>query len=170
MIMNRKTKTEIKILCRENKALDAKFIDPNSIVVGYWVRFKCQYGCGGYGKSLCCPPHSPTPDETKKIISDYHVALLAHFDGEANVSKTVATIERELFLMGYPKVISFGAGPCRLCKECTLTECKFPRLARPSMEASGIDVFSTAIHNGFPIQVLTSKDEERNRYGLILIE
>jgi len=168
--MNQKQKTEIEKLCRENKALDSKFIDPKSIVVGHWVRFKCQYGCGGYGKSLSCPPHSPTPDETKKIISDYSVALLAHFDAEANVSKTVATIEREIFLMNYHKVISFGAGPCRLCKECNLTECKFPRLARPSMEASGIDVFSTALNNGYPIRTLRTKDEERNRYGLILIE
>ena len=72
--------------------------------------------------------------------------------------------------MDYYKAISFGAGPCRLCKECDMLECKFPKLARPSMEACGIDVYSTARNNGFPLQVLTSKEEEQNRYALLLIE
>jgi predicted metal-binding protein len=30
-------------------AVDAKAIDPKSIVVKDWVRLKCQYGCGNYG-------------------------------------------------------------------------------------------------------------------------
>lgn len=38
------------------------------------------------------------------------------------------------------------------------------------MEACGIDVYSTARNNGFPIYVLKSKDEIENCYGLILIE
>jgi hypothetical protein len=38
------------------------------------------------------------------------------------------------------------------------------------MEACGIDVFSTAKNNGFPINVLKSKDEVQNYYGLVLIE
>jgi len=37
---------------------EAKIIDPKSVVVGDWVRLKCQYGCGGYGKNLTCPPYS----------------------------------------------------------------------------------------------------------------
>ncbi len=169
-IMNQSDKEEIEIFCRQHKALGTKFIDPKSIVVGYWPRYKCQYGCGGYGTNLCCPPHTPTADETKKIISDYNVGLLMHFGGDVRISKTVATIEREIFLKNYHKVISFGAGPCKLCKKCSLSECKVPKLARPSMEACGIDVYSTARNNGFPIYVLKSKDEIENCYGLILIE
>ena len=163
-------KKEIKKYCAAQKAEDACFIDPASVVVGYWTRYKCQYGCGAYGKSLCCPPHTPTPDETRKILSDYQVGLLVHFTGKTRVTRAMATIEREIFLMDYYKVISFGAGPCRLCKECDLLECKVPDLARPSMEACGIDVYSTARNNGFPIHVLTSKEQDQNRYGLLLIE
>lgn len=163
-------KSKIEALCVSSKAKDVKFIDPKSIVIGYWTIYKCRYGCEAYGKSLCCPPYTPTADETKKIISDYKIGLLVHFGGDVRVTKTIAKIEREIFLRDYHKAISFGAGPCKLCKECSLSECKVPTLARPSMEACGIDVYSTARNNGFPIQVLKSKDEEENCYGLILIE
>ena len=37
----------------------AKQIDPGDIVVAEWVRFKCRYGCKGYGKHFGCPPVRP---------------------------------------------------------------------------------------------------------------
>ena len=56
----------------------AKMIDPGSIVTAEWVRMKCQFGCPGFGESLCCPPHSPTPDVTRKVIDSYRIAILLH--------------------------------------------------------------------------------------------
>jgi hypothetical protein len=38
------------------------------------------------------------------------------------------------------------------------------------MEACGIDVFKTARGNGFPIEVLRTREEERDIFGLILVE
>jgi hypothetical protein len=38
------------------------------------------------------------------------------------------------------------------------------------MEACGIDVFKTARDNGFPIEVVRTRDEERNIFGLILVD
>ena len=163
-------KKKIQKLCLAHKAVDAKFIDPAHVVVGYWTRYKCQYGCGAYGKSLCCPPNSPPPDETIQILSDYSTALLVRFGNKVRVSGAIVALERQVFLMDFYKVIGFGAGPCRLWKECNLRECTFPKLARPSMEACGIDVYATARNCGFPLHVLTSKDERQNRYGLLLIE
>lgn len=168
--MNKKDQVAIEKFCKKNKAIDSKFIDPKSIVFAHWTRYKCQYGCADYGKSLCCPPHSPTLDETKRIMSDYDTGLLVHFGGDVRVTKTIAKIEKHIFLKNYHKVISFGAGPCKMCKECSLSECKFPQIARPSMEACGMDVYATARNNGFSINVLRTKDEEENCYGLILIE
>ncbi|MCK5614996.1 hypothetical protein KAR91_74730, partial [Candidatus Pacearchaeota archaeon] len=37
-------------------ARDAKEISADTIVTAPWVRLKCQYGCGGYGQRLTCPP------------------------------------------------------------------------------------------------------------------
>lgn len=168
--MRASDREKIRQICAAQSAIDSKFIDPASVAIGYWTRYKCQYGCGAYGKSLCCPPNTPPPDETQKLLSDFNLGLLVHFSGDTKVTRAMVTLEREVFLMDYYKVISFGAGPCRLCKDCDFSGCKFPKLARPSMEASGIDVFQTARKNGFPIHVLTSKEEDQNRYGLLLIE
>ena len=42
-------------------ALHAKAISTRKVFTGAWVRWKCRFGCDGYGSSLLCPPHSPTP-------------------------------------------------------------------------------------------------------------
>jgi predicted metal-binding protein len=43
---------------------EAKAIRAGSIVTAPWAGLKCQFGCGGWGSSRCCPPHTPTPEET----------------------------------------------------------------------------------------------------------
>mgnify|MGYP002683394095 FL=1 len=48
---------------------DLRLIPAEIIVVSDWVRMKCRYGCDNYGKRLGCPPFSPTPDETRAVIS-----------------------------------------------------------------------------------------------------
>ncbi len=40
----------------------------NSSIICYSV--KCKYGCGAYGTRLTCPPYSPTPDETRRMLSE----------------------------------------------------------------------------------------------------
>jgi predicted metal-binding protein len=154
----------------------AKVIEPRSIVTAEWVRLKCQYGCTGYGMSLCCPPRAPAPEVTRRVIDAYETAILLHRKlktGERSKDITLRTVrlEREIFLDGYYKAWSMGSGPCRLCKTCDPSgSCQHGFDARPSMEACGIDVFKTARDNGFPIQVVRSHEEERNCYGVILVE
>lgn len=159
----------------------AKVIDPRSIVTAEWVRMKCQFGCSGYGATLCCPPYTPSPSQTRKIIDSYEKAILLHLQYQKerdkekmknfNFNQVVVNLEIEIFLDGYYKAWSMGAGPCRLCKECDPTAlCRHGEKARPSMEACGIDVFKTARNNGFPIHVIRSREEERNFYGVILVE
>jgi len=46
-------------------------IVPDGIVVSQWVRFKCRYGCRGYGKHFGCPPYAPSPDETRRMVDEY---------------------------------------------------------------------------------------------------
>jgi predicted metal-binding protein len=154
----------------------AKVVDPHSVITAEWVRMKCQFGCPGFGASRCCPPHTPTPEVTRKVIDSYQRAILLHRRlGKGERSKDfnaiIVRLEREIFLDGYYKAWSMGCGPCRLCKECDITgSCKHGHKARPSMEACGIDVFKTARQNGFPIEVVRTHEEERNIFGLILVE
>jgi predicted metal-binding protein len=151
-------------------AQSAKIIEPGSIVTAPWVRLKCQFGCGRYGKSHCCPPKTPTPSEMQSVIDCYTKGLLIHCRGKSNPTKIVVKLEKEIFLSGFYKALGFGAGPCRLCKECGEGGCLHSELARPAMEACGIDVYSTAHNNAYPIEVLKDKCCEGNYFGLVLIE
>jgi len=66
--------------------------------------------------------------------------------------------------------LGMGAGPCRLCNDCNLKgACRHREMARPSMEACGIDVFTTARNNGFKIETLDSTRCRANYFGLVLI-
>jgi predicted metal-binding protein len=70
-------------------AAEAKVIPASDIVVENRVTLKCQAGCIGYGKKLTCPPHVPTPDEFRKILSEYQYALLVKFISPANAETDV---------------------------------------------------------------------------------
>jgi predicted metal-binding protein len=169
----------LEVYCREvleQGADGAKIVNPRSVITAEWVRMKCQFGCPGFGKSRCCPPHTPTPDLTRKVVDHYQKAILVHrrlAKGEKTklFNEILVKLEIEVFLDGYYKAWSMGSGPCRLCEKCDLSApCNHGLEARPSMEACGIDVFKTARDNGFPIEVLRTRDEERDIFGLILVE
>ncbi len=170
------TEQPLEFLCKRALKLgarDAKVIKTSSIKTGAWVRNKCQYGCSGFGESLTCPPYSPTPEQTQKVLSSFKKAILIHCDNKSkkDISGIVVKLEKEAFLSGFYKAWAMGAGPCRLCSECSLKlgECRHPEEARPSMEACGIDVYQTARNNGFTIEVVESHHCKANYFGLVLI-
>lgn len=151
-------------------AKESKVIDASSIITAPWVRLKCQFGCGGYDSNYCCPPHTPTPEQTRGVIDSYRKAVLVHFTAPGKVTKIIVQLEREIFLAGYYKALGFGAGPCSLCRVCPGEGCRHPEKARPSMEGCGIDVYATARGNGYPIEVVKNESSDQNYYGIVLIE
>lgn len=74
---------------KELGAADAKVIPAVDIIVENRVALKCRAGCIGYGKKLTCPPHVPTPDEFRKILSEYRYALLVKFISPAEADPDV---------------------------------------------------------------------------------
>jgi len=152
-------------------AVDAKLIPASQVFTGEWVRLKCQYGCGCYASSRNCPPYSPTPERTRRILDEYHSAILVHGGQTTDIRDVVVKLEREVFLAGYHKAFAYACGPCQLCDKCDLEgACRHADDSRPAMEACGIDVFATARAAGFPIEVVTSHDCAQNYYGLVLVE
>jgi predicted metal-binding protein len=119
---------------------DLRLIPTEIIVVADWVRLKCRYGCDNYGKHLCCPPFSPTPQETRAILSEYRNAALARFEAKPDskltpkhavkalsnsvvkMQKTVAELEKTAFLAGCYKAFGMNAMPCALCETCVIEE------------------------------------------------
>jgi predicted metal-binding protein len=171
--MHRKTIQELKDRAVKLGAKDAKVIEARTIKAAAWVRYKCQFGCSGFGECLTCPPHSPTHEQTQKVLDCFKKAILVHSqsDSHVDISKIVLKLEKEAFLAGYHKAAAMGAGPCRVCAECNIKgECRNREKARPSMEACGIDVFTTVRSNGFTIDTLDSVKRKADYFGLVLIE
>ncbi len=166
----------------EEEFAHAKQINPNTVITAPWVRMKCQFGCPGYDRSYCCPPLTPTPEQTSAIIGSYHRAILFHLEAPYSEDRgkrlrksyeMLTTLEGELFKDGYYKALLFLSGPCRLCKECArLTDepCTFRNKARPSMEACGIDVYQTARNNGFLVETLRDKADTQHHHCLMLVD
>jgi predicted metal-binding protein len=151
-------------------AKSAKLINPADVMTGDWVRWKCQFGCSGYGTSLVCPPYTPTPEETRKMLEGYRVGILFECD-RGQAKKIAAELEREIFLSNYHKALGLGSGPCRLCSDCAFDEgCRYPEEARPAMEACGIDVFTTARKHGYIIDVVKDYGDTQHYFGLVVIE
>jgi predicted metal-binding protein len=160
-------------------ATRAKIIETASVVTGRWVRLKCQYGCDGYGQCLTCPPYSPAPEDTAKLLAEYNKALLLQIDQIApkdsdrswrKLKKAAVALEREIFLSGHYKAFAFSAGPCHYCKQCDMSQgCRHAELARPAMEACGIDVYQTARNNGFELEVVPDEDSRCSYLSLVLI-
>lgn len=148
----------------------AKIIRTDTVKTAEWVRMKCRFGCGGYGGCLTCPPHSPTPEETRRMLEDYQWAVLYEMGPKAKRELAVK-LERDIFLAGHYKAFGMAQGPCGLCGECDFENgCPHNDRARPAMEACGIDVFETVRTNGFTIDVLRTTSEKGHYFGLVLIE
>jgi len=156
---------------------DAVVIETSKVFTEAWVRMKCQYGCSMFGKGLCCPPRTPTPEEMRKILDSYKYGILLHrhiqkgYKYVNDFNDIIVDLERTIFLDGYYKAWTVGSGPCTKCKECNITgTCLHPEKARPSMESCGIDVYRTARQSNLPIQVVKDHSQDRDIYGLVLVE
>jgi predicted metal-binding protein len=87
----------------------------------------------------------------------------------------VMRIEREAHNRGYLFAMGYVASTCYLCYDpsnpiayCDTTQpCKRPYEARPSMEAAGMDVFSTYRNAG--LQLRMASPERLSWSGLVLI-
>lgn len=85
-------------------ASDAKIISSERVVIEDRVVLKCKVGCNNYGKTLACPPYTPSAEEFRKIVSEYNYALFMKFKSKAeadsdlreNLSKTEADIPNDL--------------------------------------------------------------------------
>ena len=163
-------------------ATDAKAINPKTVVTAPWVRWKCQFGCRGFGGSHCCPPNTPGDQETRRLLDSYQRAILFHLEAARKPDRgtmckeyfaNLIKLEGRVFKDGNYKTLVLLAGPCPWCAECAKTKgepCTHGAKARPSMEACGIDVFQTARNNGFFIKTLSEKTETQNLYSLLLID
>jgi predicted metal-binding protein len=170
-------------------------IKPGRIVIPkQWVRWKCSYGCQNFGRKLCCPPYVPTPLDTREFLKEYRKALLIGFKGDADAGNkmkhhrdmghALVKIEREAFLSGHERAFVLSAGSCYFCDKCIVqdipldtpveaarAQCRHHKLMRPSLEALGVDVFSTVKNAGLELEVINGNNTDNvKHFGILLIE
>jgi predicted metal-binding protein len=182
-------------------AANAIIIKTEEIPVDERVTLKCQIPrCRGYGTNAHCPPNTMKPDEFRQHLKKYHRAIFfirniptelllkgpADKDCKAailsiyNIGKS---IESMAFYDGHYLAFALGAGSCRrtFCgqhKSCSALEgksCRSALLARPSMEAVGINVYKMTAAVGwdiYPIGKHANAEETPNGLltGLVVVE
>jgi len=157
-------------------ATKAAVINVEEIYVDERVSLKCQIPmCFGYGTGANCPPNTMKPAELREILKKYRWAVFFTRDVPSevivrdratikervqvfqDVFKIVSEVESMAFYDGNYLAFGFGAGSCRhtYCgkeKSCRAMEgerCRFSLIARPSMEAVGIDVYRMVASRGW---------------------
>lgn len=102
--------------CLVNKALElgveeAKIIDTETIFVGHWVQWKCQYGCSLYDEDASHRPGAPDVEEMKKMLKEYNKALLIHGFKGPLLSELAVKLEHEAIKQGYYKAFALISLP-----------------------------------------------------------
>ena len=164
-------------------ASDAVVIAPQQVVTAAWVRMKCLYGGCHAGRCLTCPPISPEPERTRRLVDDYETILLLRLDVPAaqaggwlawsrRKAQIALDLERELFLGGCFKAFAVAGGrPCTLDEACGRPqECDCRELVRPGPAGCGIDVFATSSNAGWPLAVVRGTVDPYHLYALVLVE
>ncbi len=180
--LNQQGPKELEPLIKKHGYKDFKWIDPKDIIISQWVRMKCVFGCGGYGKKASCPPNLPSVTECEKFFQEYSQAIIFRFAKKLDkpemrhawsrkINLKLLKLERKVFLHGFERVFLLFMDSCNLCAECPgeKDKCNEPKMARPSPEAMAVDVYSTVKQLGFQIEVCTDYSQEMNRYAFLMI-
>lgn len=86
--------------------LTPKSSPTDKVIVEDRVVLKCKVGCNHYGKTLACPPYTPSAEEFRKIVSEYSYAMFMKFKSNAEadaetlkklmVAETDPTVSKEI--------------------------------------------------------------------------
>jgi len=152
--------------------VNAKLISPEDIHFDVRTILKCRWGCEDFfNRSIKCHTRNTSYQERIEMLKAYQNVLWVHSHNAMELSKAVLEIEKAAFLDGY--YLAFAVRYCTLCKSCAIDRgksCPTPEKVRPCDQSFGIDVYKTARNLGLPCQVLQSKGDVQNRYGLVFIE
>ena len=180
---------------------EARVVDASEIPVEDAVAFKCRVPqCFGYNTCGQCPPHAPKPAEIRELLKSYRHGVFFVRRVSSNLLKRdrndkerqaafrsileiVSKLESAAFYDGHYLAVGFSSGSCfsSLCDPklgCQVLKgekCRFPLMARPSMEAVGMDVYGMIALSGWEIYPFGSGANPddipvANLAGLVLIQ
>ena len=177
-------------------ATEARIIPAEWVRVDERVRLKCSIPpCPNYNRCANCPPYTPEPEFVRKALARYGWAILFKHDvipvedfadvsryyphGQMQQRKTdeiAAKIESQAFADGYRFALGLGAGGCRdtlcdggLCHMLDSGRCPHILMARPSIEAMGIDVGDLANRVGWEIYPILRRADAKSIPGAVSV-
>ena len=164
----------------------AELLLAKDIIVDERVRMKCRLNtCGQYGQNLLCPPNILPLETTRSVLGKYSFAMIVQLtkavpdgdyrkvfdDQKRQFGTNIVALEQEAFRQGLMFAVGLSAGHCNICPACAAREgksvCRNPDIARPSMEALGMDVSKTCCEVGFPTGFI---EGEVTLTGMLLID
>jgi predicted metal-binding protein len=152
-------------------AVEAKLISTDDIVFDSRAYLKCRFGCNRWGKYWTCPPHLDiSPGKFKDAFNQYQTAIIVKTtDPKAGQEVTLALEKSAMLNMGC--VYAFAMVLCVQCEECACPDpCRFPHLARPSMDAYGIDIGKTVEPLGFKVEFERDGKLLPSWYSMVLLD
>lgn len=137
----------------EMGAVDAKIILATQIVFDARSHLKCRFGCNRWGRYWTCPPNLQlSQDQFQAGFRLYqHAMFIKALDPKQGQEISVA-IEKEAML-AHNCPFAFALAMCVQCEVCAFPEpCRYPHLARPSMDGYGVDIGRTVESIGFKVE------------------
>jgi len=152
-------------------AAEAKIIHTEDIVFDSRSFLKCRFGCNRWGRYWTCPPYLDiSPEKFQEAFDQYSKAIIIKTtDGHKGQDISVK-VEKEAML-SHNCMHAFAMVLCVWCEECSHPEpCRFPHMARPSMDAYGIDIGKTVEPLGLKVEFDKKGDLLPCWYSMVLLE
>jgi len=173
----------------------AQVVQASTVHIDERVTLKCAVPkCFGYGTCGNCPPHAPAPEQMRAAVSRYSTAVALRLDvapeaivrdratimervaAYKKVFSIVSAVESAAFYDGHHLALGLAAGSCKStfchdvdCAVLAGQKCRHNLIARPSMEAVGIDCFALAASLGWDLYPIgSSATAERVPSGALL--
>jgi predicted metal-binding protein len=138
---------------RKMGATEAKLMSTDQVIFDPRSHLKCRFGCGRWGRYWTCPPHLSLSQEAfDRAFEQYRSALVIRTPEPKSGQKIALALEKEAMLQ-HGCTFALALALCVQCEECAYPEpCRFPHLARPAMDAFGVDVGRTLETLGFGVE------------------
>ena len=134
-------------------AEEAKIIAAEAIVFDSRSFLKCRFGCNRWGNYWTCPPYLDiSPEKFQDAFNLYSKAIIIKTTDAKKGQDIAIKVEKEA-MFAYQCMYAFAMVLCVWCEECAHPEpCLFPHMARPSMDAYGIDIAKTVEPLGMKVE------------------
>ena len=152
-------------------ASEAKLIDTDQVVFDPRSHLKCRFGCKRWGRYWTCPPHMTLSQEAfMEAFQHYRKAVVIKTDDPKIGQEVALAVEKEAMLsFGDPFALALAL--CVMCEPCAYPDpCVYPQLARPTMDAYGMDIGKTLQSLQFTVEFAKDGSLLPAWYSMVLLD